>query len=62
MSLKDVERFEAAAGVLLEELGYERACPRVVTIALEHAATVRTTLTKKFAVLFSPLESKQSCC
>jgi hypothetical protein len=62
MSLKNVERFEAAAGVLLEELGYERACPRVVPIAQEHAATVRTTLTKKFAVLFSPLESKQSCC
>ncbi len=51
MSLKDVERFEAAAGVLLEELGYERACPSVGSIAQEHAATVRTTLIKKFKVL-----------
>ena len=52
MSLKDVERFEAAVGVLLEELGYERACPSVGSIAQEHAATVRTMLTKKFAVLY----------
>ena len=52
MSLKDVERFEAAAGVLLEELGYQRGCPRVGAIAKEHAATVRTILTKKFAVLY----------
>jgi Sulfotransferase family len=52
MSHNDVERFEAAAGVLLEELGYERACPHVGPIAQEHAATVRSILTKKFAVLY----------
>jgi hypothetical protein len=58
MSFKDVGRFEAAAGVLLDELGYERANPSVVPIVQEHAATVRTTLTKKFPDLFSPLENK----
>jgi hypothetical protein len=52
MSHNDVERFEAAAGVLLEELSYERACPHVLPIAQEHAAAVQRILTKKFAVLY----------
>jgi hypothetical protein len=52
MSLKDVERFEAAAGVLLEELGYDRAFPRVAPIAQQHAAAVQSILRKKLAVLY----------
>lgn len=52
MSHNDVERFEAAAGVLLEELGYERACPHVGPMAQEHASAVQSILTKKFAVLY----------
>jgi Sulfotransferase family len=52
MSHNDVERFEAAAGVLLEELGYERACPHVVPIAQQHAAAVQSILTKRFAGLY----------
>ena len=52
MSHNDVERFEAAAGVLLKELGYERACPHVVHIAQQHATAIQRILTKKFAVLY----------
>lgn len=35
-----VERFEAVAGDLLEELGYPRACPRPSARALEHAVGI----------------------
>src|ERR687898_3548750 len=38
MCTGDVERFEAAAGDLLEELGYERAVPNPSSEALEQAA------------------------
>jgi hypothetical protein len=41
MCTGDVERFEAAAGDLLEELGYERAVPNPSSRALEHAARIR---------------------
>jgi hypothetical protein len=41
MPPEDVERFEAAAGDLLEELGYPRAFPRVTANAREHAARMR---------------------
>jgi hypothetical protein len=41
MSRQDVERLEAAAGYLLDELGYERAVPNPVAETLEHAATIR---------------------
>jgi hypothetical protein len=41
MSPADVERFEAAAGGLLEELGYPRAFPRPSAKAMEHAARLR---------------------
>jgi hypothetical protein len=37
----EVERFEAAAGGLIEELGYRRAFPRPRPEALEHAAKAR---------------------
>ncbi len=41
MSAEDVERFEAAAGGLLDELGYPRAFPRPSPPALEHASGIR---------------------
>jgi hypothetical protein len=43
MPVKDVERFEAGAGNLLEELGYERAFSRPTPQALEHATRIRKT-------------------
>ncbi len=36
-----VERFEAAVGALLDELGYTRACDRLGAEALEHAEAMR---------------------
>ena len=44
MSGEDVERFEAAAGELLEEVGYARAIPRPCPEALEHASSIRSLL------------------
>jgi Sulfotransferase family len=41
MQAGDVERFEAAAGDLLGELGYPRAFPRPTRAALEHAERLR---------------------
>jgi hypothetical protein len=41
MTADEVERFEAAAGALLDELGYERACPRPSTAALAASALMR---------------------
>src|SRR5262249_43673951 len=41
MPPSDVERFEAAAGDLLDELGYPRAVPRPGAAALERAAEIR---------------------
>ena len=41
MCTGDVERFEAAVGDLLEELGYERAVPNPSSEALEQAARIR---------------------
>jgi hypothetical protein len=40
MSEDAIERFEAAAGDLLDELGYERGAPRVPPAAMEGAATI----------------------
>jgi hypothetical protein len=47
MPVKDVERFEAAAGNLLEELGYERAVPNPSSEALEHATRIREAFTRE---------------
>ncbi|HYQ82484.1 MAG TPA: sulfotransferase, partial [Rubrobacter sp.] len=47
MPAKDVERFEAAAGDLLEELGYERAVPNPSSEALEHATRIREAFTRE---------------
>jgi hypothetical protein len=41
MSADEVERFEAAAGDLLDELGYARAVPMPRPDSLEHAARIR---------------------
>jgi hypothetical protein len=41
MTPSEVERFEAAAGVLLDELGYARGCPRPSPAAREQAARIR---------------------
>jgi Sulfotransferase family len=41
MEEEDLERFEAAAGELLDQLGYPRAVPRPGPAAVEHAAVVR---------------------
>ena len=41
MPANDVERFEAAVGVLLDELGYPRAFARPRPVALEHSTKVR---------------------
>ncbi|HET7479281.1 MAG TPA: sulfotransferase [Rubrobacteraceae bacterium] len=41
MSAEDVERFEAAAGGLLGELGYERTVPKPSPRAVEQAARIR---------------------
>src|SRR5918993_5421879 len=46
MPVKDVERFEAAAGNLLEELGYERTFSRPTPQALEHATRIRKTFSR----------------
>jgi hypothetical protein len=44
MSPADVERFEAAAGGLLDELGYPRAFPRPRAEKLENASRIRSLL------------------
>jgi hypothetical protein len=43
MQPDDLERVEAVAGDLLEELGYPRAVPRLSTVARERAKTMRST-------------------
>jgi Sulfotransferase family len=47
MPVKDVERFEAAAGDLLQELGYERTVPNPSSEALEQAAKIREAFTRQ---------------
>ncbi len=44
MSASDVERFEAATGELLDELGYPRAFPRPLPEMLENASRIRNAL------------------
>lgn len=45
MPPEEVERFEAAAGELLDELGCPRAFPRIDASARRHAATMRESFT-----------------
>jgi hypothetical protein len=44
MLADDVERFEAAVGTLLDELGYPRAFTRPRPVAVEHSTQVRSLL------------------
>ena len=44
MPANDVERFEAAVGTLLDELGYPRAFTRPRPVAVEHSSQVRNLL------------------
>ncbi len=44
MPAEDVERFEAAAGELLDELDYPRAVPRPQPERLESASRIRSLL------------------
>jgi hypothetical protein len=46
MTSEDVERFEAAAGDLLDELGYSRGSPQLRPEALQQAARIRQVFTK----------------
>jgi hypothetical protein len=47
MPAEDLERFEAAAGDLLEELGYPRACPPPPEEKLARAARIRESFTRE---------------
>jgi hypothetical protein len=47
MPTEDLERFEAAAGDLLEELGYPRACPPPPEEKLARAARIRESFTRE---------------
>jgi hypothetical protein len=49
MPSNDVERCEAAAGTLLDELGYERTLPRPGRRALAHAARLRESFAAELA-------------
>jgi hypothetical protein len=46
MPAADIEQFEAAAGELLEELGYARAVPHPRSISLETASRIRDQLAR----------------
>jgi hypothetical protein len=46
MPREDLERFEAAAGALLDELGYERVFPQPKPEALRHASKIRDSFTR----------------
>jgi hypothetical protein len=47
MPAEDLERFEAAAGDLLEELGYPRACPHPPEEKLARALRIRESFTRE---------------
>jgi Sulfotransferase family len=47
MPAEDLERFEAAAGDLLEELGYPRACPHPPEETLARAVRIRESFTRE---------------
>ena len=47
MPTEDLERFEAAAGDLLDELGYERAFLNPGPQVLEHATEIRDSLAQE---------------
>jgi hypothetical protein len=47
MPAANTERFEAAGGRMLDELGYARAVPRPSAAALEHAARIRDSFSRE---------------
>jgi hypothetical protein len=51
----DIARFEAAAGALLDELGYERVAPAPSDQQTEHAARIRDRLAKEVRARGRPL-------
>ena len=55
MPLPDIEKFEAVAGDLLEELGYERKIPRILPQAQDHAAKVLDQFTTSLYLVRKPL-------
>jgi hypothetical protein len=55
MPREDVIRFEAAAGTLLDELGYERAAPSVPRKELNRAAWIREKFAKEVQARRRPL-------
>lgn len=55
MSTEEVERFEAAAGDLLDELGYDRAIPHPRPEILRHVARVREAFTYQVLSERNPL-------
>ena len=59
MSAEDVERFEAAAGGLLDELGYSRAVPEKSNESLSEATRVRELLAGELRTFALPRESMQ---
>lgn len=54
MSAEDIERFEATAGELLDELGYPRAFPHPRSECLENAAKIRNLLAQDLYRLAQP--------
>jgi hypothetical protein len=58
MQAKDVERFEAAAGELLHELGYERAYPSPSPDLLAQAAAIRARFSEGALAEGYPLPSR----
>ncbi len=51
MPAEDLERFEAAAGDLLEELGYPRACPHPSEEKLAWAVRIRESFARDASAL-----------
>jgi hypothetical protein len=58
MTGEELERFEAATGRLLEELGYPRAVPAPSPAAAEHAAQVRAAFARDVGGRRNPKHGK----
>jgi hypothetical protein len=58
MDSRDVERFEAAAGDLLDELGYERRSPDLESQLLGRAAAIRLRFSEDVATRGRPLPER----
>jgi len=58
MDARDVDRFEAAAGALLDELGYERAAPCVESVLVAPARAARRRFADAVAARGRPLPER----